>query len=162
MNAHEFQKGSYLILEDVCLNIIVRITKFINMAPTILFFLCIFVWNSNVSGNQSSCQDVYAEIETLKKLFSDEIHDLKTVVKNQDSEMKHWKTVVKNQDSEMKHNLETVVKNQDSEMKHLKTVVKNQDSEMKYQNSEIKELKKQMAMHRNKGNDSLDEKVVSK
>ena len=126
MNAHGFQKESYLIFEDVCLNIIVRITKFINMAPNILFFLCIFVWNSNVSGNQSSCQDVYAEIETLKKLFSDEIHDLKTVVKNQDSEMKH---------------LKTVVKNQDSKMKHLKTVVKNQDSEIKYQNSEIKELK---------------------
>ena len=133
MNAHGFQKESYLIFEDVCLNIIVRITKFINMAPNILFFLCIFVWNSNVSGNQSSCQDVYADIETLKKLFSDEIHDLKTVVKNQDSEMKH-----------------------------LKTVVKNQDSEIKYQNSEIKELKKQMAMYRNKGNDSLDENVVSK
>jgi hypothetical protein len=77
------------------------------MAPNILFFLCIFVWNSNVSGNQSSCQDGYAEIETLKKLFSDEIHDLKTVVKNQDSE--------------------------------------------------IKELKKQMAIYRSNGNDSLDE-----
>ena len=112
MNAHGFQKESYLIFEDVCLNIIVRITKFINMAPNILFFLCIFVWNSNVSGNQSSCQDGYAEIETLKKLFSDEIHDLKTVVKNQDSE--------------------------------------------------IKELKKQMAIYRSNGNDSLDEKVVSK
>jgi hypothetical protein len=41
-------------------------------------------------------------------------------------------------------------------------VVKNQDSEMKYQNSEIKELKKQMAIYRNNGNDSLDEKVASK
>ena len=112
MNAHGFQKESHLIFEDVCLNIIVRITKFINMAPNILFFLCIFVWNSNVSGNQSSCQDVYAEIETLKELFSDEIHDLKTVVKNQDSE--------------------------------------------------IKELKKKMAIYRSNGNDSLDEKVVSK
>ena len=108
-------------------------TKFINMSLNIFFFLCIFLWNSNVSGNGSRCQDVYAEIETLKKLFSDEIHDLKTVVKNQDSEMKH-----------------------------LKTVVKIQDSEMKYQNSEIKKLGKQMAVYRNKGNDSLDEKVVSK
>ena len=94
-------------------------TKFINMSLNIFLFLCIFLWNSNVSGNGSSCQDVYAEIETLKKLFSDEIHDLKTVVKNQ-------------------------------------------DSEMKYQNSEIKELKKQMAIYRNNGNDSLDEKVASK
>ena len=104
-------------------------TKFINMSLNIFCFLCIFLWNSNVSANESSCQVAYAEIETLKKLFSDEIHDLKTVVKNQDSEMKYLKTVVKNQDSEMKHS---------------KTVVKIQDSEMKYQNSEIKKLKKQM------------------
>lgn len=78
------------------------------MSLNIYFLVCIFLWNSNVSGNESNCQDVYAEIETLKKLFSD-----------------------------------------------LKTVVKNQDSE-------IKELKKQMAMYRNNGNDSLDEKVVGK
>jgi hypothetical protein len=82
------------------------------MSLNIFLFLCILLWNSNVSGNESSCQDVYAEMQTLKKLFSDEIHDLKTVVKNQDSE--------------------------------------------------IKELKKQMAMYRSNGNDSLDEKVVSK
>ena len=92
------------------------------MSLNILFLICIFLWNSNVSGNESNYQDVYAEIETLKKLFSD---------------------------------LKNVVINQDSEMKHLKTVVKNQDSE-------IKELKTQMAIYRNNGNDSLDEKVVSK
>ena len=119
MNAHGFQKEPYLIYKDVCLNVIVHITKFINMALNILFFLCIFLWNSNVSGNESSCQDVYAEIETLKNLFS----DLKT---NQDSEMKYFKSVVKKQ------------------------------------NSEIKELTKQMAMYRNNGSDSLDENVESK
>ena len=103
---------SYLIYKDVCLNVIVHITKFINMSLNILFFLCIFLWNSNVSGNESSCLDVYNEMQTLKKLFSDEIQDLKTVVISQDSE--------------------------------------------------IKELKKQMVMYRNNGNDCLDEKVVSK
>ena len=78
------------------------------MSLNIFFFFGIL----NVSGNESSCQDVYAEMQTLKKLFSDEIQHLKTVVKNQDSE--------------------------------------------------IKQLKKQMAMYRNNGNDCLDENVVSK
>ena len=103
------------------------------MAFNILFFPCIFLWNSNVSGNESSCQDVYAEIETLKNLLS----ELKT---NQVSGMRYFKSVVKHQYSEMKY---------------LKTVGKEQ-------NSEIKELKKQMVMYRNNGNDSLDENVESK
>jgi hypothetical protein len=51
--------------------------------------------------------------------------------------------------------MQTLKKLFSDEIQHLETVVKNQDSE-------IKELKKQMAMYRNKGNDSLDENVVSK
>jgi hypothetical protein len=51
--------------------------------------------------------------------------------------------------------MQTLKKLFSDEIQHLKTVVKNQDSE-------IKELKKQMAMYRNNGNDCLDENVVSK
>jgi hypothetical protein len=75
------------------------------MSLNIFFFLCVFLWNSNVSGNERNCQDVNTEIEILKKLFSDEIYYLK---------------------------------------------------------SEIKQLKTQMEIYQNKGNDSLDGKALGK